>query len=153
MLNLTYRLLDNSTAVLLTRQPSITKEALKISILNAPDNSTAIIECPGNAAYYLNINDGCCSVPVSSLNGIVKVVVAILDDSVPLKKWICDELKVDRLEDGSVLVCPNDLNLPQTIADLRLDNQALHEENEANKSKISALELRINKMIEAYNFI
>lgn len=152
MVYITYRILDNGTAVLLTRQPTTTNQDITLIFSDAPDNATAIIEC-GEDSSYFKLVDGRCTVPILHLNGTVKVTVAVLDDSVSLNKWICDELKVDRLWDGHVLVCPNDLNLPQVIADLRIDNQFLRIENREIKDDLDKLNKRLDKMMDAYDFI
>lgn len=145
-----YKLLNNGTAVILSRHPKVVYERVKLVFSGAPENTTAIVECNGSTAYY-KASD--CKLHCDKLSGVIKVTVAVLDDSVPLKKWTCEELNAEKLKDGGVLITPNDLNLPQAVANLRLENNAIREENAEIKEEIAALNKRLDKIMSGYKFI
>ena len=146
-----YKLLGNGSAVILTRQPEIVYDELYITFSGAPSDATAIIETSGDSLYR-KLSEGTCAVPANKLRGEVKITVAILDGTTPPKRWTCEELKAEALRDGGILVCPNDLNLPQTIFDLRIENQEIREENATIKGELAAIKKRLNEIMEAYDF-
>lgn len=146
-----YKLLDNGTAVILTRQPKLFYDYLYVDFSCAPSGATAIFENFGNS-YYRELCDGKCSIPVKMLHGEIKVTVVILDGTTPAKKWVCEELKAETQADGGILISPNDMNLPQTVVALKLENQEIRIENKALKDRLSGLEKRLDEIMGAYDF-
>ena len=67
-----YKILDNGTAVVLTRQPELVYDELYIGFSGAPSGATAIFEVGGDSLYSL-LHGETCSVPADKLNGVVKV--------------------------------------------------------------------------------
>lgn len=94
-----------------------------------------------------------CSIPASFLDGIVKVTVAILDGSARPTKWICEALTAERQEDGSVFVAPDDTNLPQKVADLQMENDALRCRVDELAKSLEDLYTRIQTMLEGYDLV
>ena len=147
-----YKLLNNATAVLITRQPVVLEKELDIVFLDAPENATVLMSASG-ASFCRKLTDGICTVPIDKMIGTVKITLTVLNNAVPLKKWGCEELKTQHLRDGSVLVFPNDLNLPQTIVDLRIENDEIRREHEKLKEEFKKIKERIEKVFEAYKFV
>lgn len=143
-----YKLLDNGTGIILTRQPEIVSDMLYISFDGAPRDATAIITANGSSIYRL-LEDGMCSIPASA--GIVAVGIAELDGSAKPRRWICEGLKAEPLKDGQTLYAPNDGNLPETVAKLRLENQAIRESLSSLENSIKALREKFQKMMEGYD--
>lgn len=144
------RLLDNGTGVILSRQPFITHEDEIIELENAPLNSVVIYEKNG-LQFYREIKNGRAVLPFSILDGIIKISVSIIISAA--NKWICEEIRADHLDNGGVLVAPNDLNLPQVVVDLKLENEALRKENVEIRARINALDNKLNGILEGYNII
>ena len=55
------------------------------------------------------------------------------------------------LKDGQTLYAPNDGNLPETVAKLRLENQAIRESLSSLENSIKALREKFQKMMEGYD--
>ena len=122
---MTYRLLDNGTGIIISRQPKLIKDVLCIKFTGGPSGATAILEI-GSDSYYREItDDGLCGVSTSNLAETVKVTVAVLNGDTTMQRWACEELKVTKLENIGYLVAPNDMNLPQIVTRLLLENQDL----------------------------
>ena len=147
-----YKLLDNNTAILITRHPKLVHKELNFEFLCAPEDATAVIDISGNLIYR-NLKKGKITIPSSKLRGNIKMTIAILNGTVTPKSWTCDVLKVDLLQDGSVLVYPDDLNLQQIIVDLRLENEDIRRENTEINKKLSSLEKRLDNLMDGYNII
>ena len=120
--------------------------------MTAPSDATAIIET-GEISLYRKLSEGSCAVPIKKLSGEVRVTVVITNGKTPLQKWLCEELKVEKLKDGGILIYPNDLNLPQTIVDLRLENHNIREEYRTIKEELEAVKKRLEEITEPYDFI
>lgn len=146
-----YKLLGNNTAVMLTRQPKVIYDTLEITFVGAPQNATVIMESNGNP-FYRKLKNGKCEFPVEKLTGTLKVTVAVLDGSTPTKRWLCEELKAEKTKDDGIVICPNDLNLPQTIADLRIEIQHIREENATIREELLEIKKRIVEIMESYDF-
>lgn len=148
-----YKVLNNCTCVLISRQSLVVEERnICLRFIDAPQHSTVEVLAAG-VSLYRELIDGECTIPVDKLRGDIKVTLLVLDSTVPLKKWTCEELRGDVLRDGSMLLCPNDLNLPQVVADLRIENDRIAKEYVQLKEQIKKINERIDKIYEAYKFI
>ncbi len=147
-----YKILDNGTAVLLTRQPEPIKDELCVTFTGVPTGATAIFEV-GDTAIYRLLEEDSCVVPVYKLVGEVKVTVVILDGSARPQKWICEELKGHRLESGEILVAPNDMNLPQRYVELKLENQILRDNDKELHARLDELREKLEKLYEGYDIV
>lgn len=150
-----YRLLTNSTGVLFARGVQLVRDALFVRFENAPENATAIFECDGKECYRVlsEQEQSDCVIPADFLNGTVKVTLAVLDGSARPKKWICEALTAERQEDGSVFVAPDDTNLPQKVADLQMENDALRGRVDELAKSLEDLDTRIQTMLEGYDLV
>lgn len=146
-----YKLLDNGTGVILTRQPEIAEGELFIAFADAPAESTAIFEVKGGNSYYRMLSDGLCRLPASKLIGEVKVTVALLNGETPPRKWICEEFKASIQKNGATLIAPNDMNLPQTVVELRLENQEIRQSYKKLEEQYAELKDTLEKIMEGYD--
>lgn len=143
-----YKLLDNGTGILLTRQTEIVSDMLYISFDGAPADATAIVTVNGSTFYRL-LEDGMCAIPASA--GIIAVGIAELNGSAKPRRWICEGLKAETLHDGQTLYTPNDGNIPETVAQLRLENQTIRENLLSLETRLKALQDKFQKMMEGYD--
>lgn len=147
-----YRVLNNGTAVLLTRQPSLENGEIYVAFTGAPSGATAIFEFNGNSIYRL-LDDGTCTIPADKLKGPVVVTLAILDGSSRPEKWICEELVADVWENGAVLISPNDANLPQRVTELALENEELRALLGKLAGEIQSLKDKLESLYEGYDLV
>lgn len=147
-----YKLLSNGTAVILTRQPIVVYDEFIISALDSPPKMS-ISARTENISIYRELINGERIIPTNKLSGVLSVSFVVSDDTVPLKRWIGEELKLEKLKDGGVLICPNDLNLPEAVAMLRAENDELRAENAEIKAQIKKTNERIDKLYDAYKFV
>ena len=147
-----YKLLDNGVGVILTRQPEIVEDELFIDFADAPADATAIFETKGGNSYYRLLSDGLCSLPIKKIVGEVKVTVALLNGETPPRRWLCEEFKVSIQRNGGALVAPNDMNLPQTVVELRLENQEIRASHKRLEERYEELKDMLEKIMEGYDF-
>lgn len=145
-----YKLLDNGTAVVLTRQPEMLYDELHIAFSGAPSGATAIFES-GDDSLYRQLDGVACSIPVGKLNGAVKVTVAVLDGSASPLKWTCEELLAEKQENGGTLISPNDMNLPQRFVELKLECESIRQSNATLEKRIEGLEDKLERLLEGYD--
>lgn len=145
-----YKILDNGTAVVLTRQPELVYDDLYVDFSGAPSGATAIFESGSDAMYRL-LSDETCSVPVDKLNGVVKVTVALLDGSARPRKWACEELLAEKQKNGGTLISPNDMNLPQRFVELKLENETIRQSQKRLEGRVKELEDKLEKLLEGYD--
>lgn len=146
-----YKLLDIGVGVILTRQPEILSGEISVSFVNAPEGATAIFEEKAGDSFYRELSsDGTCSLP-PSISGEVRVSVAVFSGVARPKRWICEEFKVCKEQNGCILVAPNDMNLPQTVVELRLENEAIREELKNTNEKYNKLYEALEKIMEGYD--
>ena len=146
-----YKIFENGTGVILTRQPDLEQNDLFVEFVDAPLGATAIFETKNGDSFYRVLEDGVCSFPVSRLSGEVKVTLAILDGKTPPHRWICEEFKVSNLKNGGTLIAPNDMNLPQRFVELKLENEVIRKANERLEKRLSDLENQFEKLLEGYD--
>ena len=145
-----YKLLGSGKAVIISREHEIVYDNFFITFSGAPSDATAILDVNGSSLYR-KLEDGVCSIPANKLVGEIRVTVVILDGTTPIKRWNCEELKAETLRDGGTLVSPNDMNLPQKLADLELEYEHIRQTNERITKRLQALEDRLEKILEGYD--
>ena len=128
------------------------EDELYINFANAPANATAIFETMAGDSYYRLLSDGLCSLPVQKIVGEVKVTVALLNGETPPRRWLCEEFKVSIQRNGGALVAPNDMNLPQTVVELRLENQEIRASYNRLEALYAELKETLEKIMEGYDF-
>ena len=144
-----YKLLNNNVGILLSRNPEITNSTLDVMFTGVPAPATAIFG-NGETSYYRKLEEEKCSIPVKNLSGVVRIVVKVTGET-KSSKWTCDELIVTPLQNGSVMIAPNDLNLQKELIELRLENDCIRKANQELFEKLSELERRLDEIMEAYD--
>jgi hypothetical protein len=148
-----YKLLDNQKGVILTRQPLIAEDELYFSFEGAlHDDATAIFEIKNGDCYYRSLSNGRCSLSLSNICGEVKVTVALLNGETPPRRWLCEEFKADKQRNGGTLISPNDMNLPQTVVALQLENQEIRQSFTKMEKQYDELRTTLEKIMEGYDF-
>lgn len=145
-----YKILDNGTSVLITRQPKLVYDELFIDFSDAPSGCTAIFESGGDYLYRL-LEGNVCSIPVDKLEGAVKVTVVLFDGSASPRKWTCEELFAEKQENGGILISPNDMNLPQRFVELKLENEDIRQTNKLIEKRLEELENKLERVLEGYD--
>lgn len=151
-----YRLLDNNTGVILTRSAEIATppvcvgDGCFIAFEGAPDGSVAVFTWKGYT-FYRDLVSGKCAFPQAIDGGDVDVTVALIATDGNTRRWECEGLIARRTSDGSIILAPNDANLPGEIARLRIENEAIRKENKQVRDKLDALESKLDKIMEGYN--
>lgn len=146
-----YKILNNGKAVIITRQPQVVYDDLSVKFINAPVNSTAIINAMGVISYR-ELKEDMCIIPKSKLNGVIEIMVAAFDGTTPTPKWVCEEITAEPLKDGGILISPNSLELQKIITDLKIENSQIRDENLQIKADITALQKRLDEIMNAYDF-
>ena len=147
-----YKLFDEK-GVILTRQPTIVEaeDEMIVFFFDAPANATAIFETADGREYYRILSEGLCSISIAKIFGEIKVTVAVMGGDAPSVRWLCEEINIKLLEDGKVLISPNDMNLPQKVVDLQLENQEIKEMYRKLEARYEELNGKLDKIMEGYD--
>lgn len=152
-MKITYKVLNNQSAVLLTRQAQLAQGNIPVVFQGASTKATAIFES-GETVLYRPLDKDCtCSIPANKLHETVRVTLAILDEITPTAKWRCEELKVTRHKNGAVWITPNDMNLPQEVVEIRMELAFLREVCADLVLKNQQLEERLANIMEGYDLV
>ena len=149
-MNMEYKLLDNGKGLILTRQPEIVQRHLFITFSGAPKNATAIFEKVDGDSLYRQLQDDTCGLPAHFLDGNIKVSVTVLDGNSNAPKWRCEEIKASK-QQGGVLACPNDMNIPMQMVEIQLEQQKIKGEIEKLAENYSELNKKLEKLLEGYD--
>ena len=147
-----YKVLNNGEAVLLTRQPALIDGELIFTFTKVPVGVTAIF-ASADLTLYRELEDGKCSVLSDLLCGTVSVTLAILDGSARPHKWVCEGIIFDKLNNGYTLIYPDDANLPQRVADLKLENDKIRETQDQLEKKLKLLDEKLVNILEGYDLV
>lgn len=150
-----YKLLNNYTGVLITRQPIIKERnynnTLTVSFDKCPINATTIFEFEnGKASFYRKLENGSCTIPLKDISGSVAVTVAILDGSSSTERWACDSLCVQK-KDNVTVVSPGDMIVSDEVLKLKLELHSVRESIKLLNIAQESIFAQINKMIEGYD--
>ena len=151
-MNMEYKLLDNKKGLLLTRQPEIIQQHLLITFSGAPENATAIFENGNGDSLYRLLQDNTCSLPARFLEGDIKVSITILDTSHKPPIWRCEEIKTQKQNTG-VLVSPNDMNLPQQMIEIQLEQQKITDTIGILTGQLLEFDKKLKKLLDGYDII
>ena len=88
--------------------------------------------------------------PAHFLDGNIKVSVTVLDGNSNAPKWRCEEIKASK-QQGGVLVCPNDMNIPMQMVEIQLEQQKIKGEIEKLAENYSELNKKLEKLLEGYD--
>ena len=148
-----YKLLDNKNGVILSRSPEFCKDKLSFEFEDVPEGATAIFEyAESGIKYFREISNGTCELPLRRFDpGTLTLTVAVLDGSADPQRWLCEELSLRRLEDGTFLILPNDGDLPLAVAQLRAENSDLRRDLAELEKKYKDLSDRLERIMEGYD--
>ena len=148
-----YKLLDNDTGVILTRNPKTVTEKISVRFEGAKKNAVAAFTFADGTELYRELKDGECSIRLPNNEGEMKVAVTVLDGTAKPRTWVCEQIKYKKCACGEMLVSPNDMNLPQTVTELKLENEELRLSFAELEKKFKSLEERFNNMMEGYDLM
>lgn len=145
-----YKLLDNKSGIIITRNPKSINEKIKIRFEGAPDMAYAVFEFSHGHETYKELYDGECTISFPHNSGTIKVAV-VLEGST--ERWICEQLKYDVAPCGDILVSPNDMNLPKVVTDLKIENEKQRNEIKRLNKRLDDLETRLKNIMEGYDLM
>ena len=145
-----YRLLDSGVGIAITRRAQLLNEILVFEFAGA-DEGLLILENEEGIFFYRDVLAGRCEIEISKLQGAVKVTFVVKGNGDTHRKWVCEPLFVDHIEQGGALVCPDDMNLPQVVADLRVENEAMRRDAADLRESIKALNERFDALLEGWD--
>jgi hypothetical protein len=139
-------------AFVLIRKPQVAKDDIEVYFQNAPERTTAIFYKNDDNSIYRELKDGACKVPMAWLEGEIEVSLYVLHESGRSEKYNCEPFYAESIE-GGVLIYPNWLDIQEQIIDLHKDIKVLTDEQIKLTEKQSALEDKVTKLLEGYNFV
>lgn len=145
-----FRLLSNGKGVITSRQPKVVKDNATFLFNGAPEGATAVFAPPGTV-YYRPLQNGRCNIPSKYLEGDITVAVSVNGEGSSKKRIPCESIKAEKLSDGSVLIVPNDCNLPEEFASLRVEVDELRTQHKSLEDKYRELEDRLDTYMSGYN--
>ena len=147
-----FKLLDNFTGVISERRVEKLREELEFVFENPPNNAIAVLENMGNL-FYRDLVDGKCTIPSRTLEGIIQVRVSLLDGSTLPFSWKCESVEIIRMSPDTVIVAPNDTDMPEKIVELKIENQSLRAENNRLWAEIAGINKKIERLYEGYDIV
>ena len=147
-----YKLLESGEGIIITREPQIFIGNVEICFLNAPTETSVILENEGRS-FHRALDKGRCAVPGGKLSGSIKVTAISVRGDLPPKKWRCDSIKAAHTETGGVLIFPNDTDVGKKIMELKLADAELRSFADSLNARIKELEERLNKLYEGYDLV
>ena len=148
-----YKLLDNERGVIVSRTSEVCSDKLNVEFEDVPAGATAIFEHPeGRVKQFAEISSGTCFLPLDRFkDGRITLAVAILDGSADPQRWLCEEFLLKRLGDGSVLVSPNDGDLPLEVSLIKVELCEIRRELFNLAKKQSELSMKLESIMEGYD--
>lgn len=147
-----YKLLNDGQGVILTRQVCAVNGDLSVKFNGAPYGAVALLSSEEGKCLR-TLYRGECLVPQRIISGTVEVSVVAYDGTVNPKSWKCESLSATRLENGELLIAPEDGNLSLEVANLKLSNHSLREDLSALEKKFDKLSEKFTSMMEGYDLI
>lgn len=154
MTTIRYRFFGAGMTTITTRQPVIIPSAEKLCLCfdGKPEEATTAILQAGAHEMYLTLTDACAVLQAGRLSGNIKVTLAAIDSSARPQVWKCEEISTTPCE-GGILIAPNDMNMPERFTELKKENEEIRAELGKVKAEISALQNRIERMLEGYDLV
>ena len=116
----TYKLLNDGQGVILTRQPDVLEGDLVVTFSGAPAGAVALFKAGGTTCYRELEAGGSCLVPRRILNGTIQVSVTCYNGTVTPQRWKCENLIASALPNGTVILAPDDNNLPLEVVNVKI---------------------------------
>ena len=147
-----YKIFDTGKGVIVSRQAQSVQNDLEIFFSEIVDGAHVIFETK-TATLVREIDQGACSIPVDKMRGEVSVRIKERLTNGSMRTLDCESFLVSELQDGSVLVCPNDMDLPTKVAELFCENQELRNETRELRNALAALSGRLQEMAEGWDIV
>lgn len=145
-----YKICNNGRAVLVTREPIMIGDALKLQFDEIEDGYTAIFTTGGHV-YYRGITNGECQLEATKISaGVIYLVIVKNDETRPT--YICDQLYATVGKDD-VCVCGNILEYDTLLRDLRVENDELREDMALFKSQLLQFREEFDEIMKGYNVL
>lgn len=146
-----YKILKTGRGVIQTREAIITGPEVEFSFYDAPKYATAIFTLQDGTSYYRELEDGKCRIRADKLRGCVEVTVAVLADKTPIDKWECEGFCVHKQPDGSIVILPNDDDLPGRFSEMAVQLDKEIRAREALEQRLEQLEKEFKRIKQGYN--
>ena len=145
-------LLNNYTAVIVDRSAQIAGDEIDLEVggVEIPNGSSLVAMCGNGISHYQEIKDGRCTLPTKHLDGVIPIFIKVFDEKV--LTWKCEALYCQRLADG-VLVSPNDSDLPEEFAKLKLENDEIRNYIRELEDHILKFNKELNDMKRGWNVV
>ena len=141
-----YALFDTMTGAVVDRTPTEVRGALPLEFVGAVDGSVVSLTAEDGVVFYVKVEKGACVAPF--LTGKITVRVKKFGDRVDT--WVCEPLKVIDLGDGRALVYPEDQDIFAELVRVRMELQAVRDEQKVQKGDILATNKRLDNMLEGW---
>lgn len=148
-----YKLLNNNIGIIISRKPETFLDNVIIEFVEAPESATAILTNQYGEKSYLKLQEGKCTFARKNFQGSIKVALAVFNGSVHAPKWICEGFYIEPLENGMVIVYPDDADIQGKIGKLQEAVSTIETAICELTLKINELEKRLDKMLEGYDII
>ena len=149
-----YKLIkDCGKGFMLTREPETVTDELIISFTGAPAFATAVFENEDGNSLYRLLKDDTCAIPADFLRGRVKVTVAVLNGKDNAPKYTCEGIYTKPVPQcGGVVACPDGLDTAKEIIAVHGEIQELKNCVAALGKGIDALDEKLIKLLDGYDF-
>lgn len=148
-----YKLLNNNIGIIISRKPETFLDNIIIEFVEAPESATAILTNNYGERSYLKLQEGKCAFATKYFQGPIKVTLAVFNGSVHAPKWTCEGFYIEPLDNGMVLVYPDDADIQGKIGKLQEAVSTIETAIGELTLKINELEKRLDKMLEGYDII
>jgi hypothetical protein len=149
-----YKMFDHG-AVLVTRRGMLfdKDKETEVTFDGAPNGSVAIFKTNDGRSFFRKLEEQTCRLkPTEFREGEVSVHLTIPDQSARPRRIGCEGLTVSAVAGtNTVLVLPNDDNLPARVAALLVENSEIREEMRRIYEKLNATNTRIDTLLEGYD--
>jgi hypothetical protein len=119
----------------------------------APEGAVAVFRTSDGRSFFRRAEGGVCRLKPSELkNGEVSVQLTIPDQSARPTRIGCEGLLAEAVSGtDTVLIIPNDDNLPARVAALLVENSDIRGKMAELERNLSAINTRIDTLLEGYD--
>lgn len=147
-----YRIFDSGRGFIVTRRPVVQSESVRLRFEGLPDGTTVMIERGDGMTIYKKPVGYCVDVALKG-EETYKVTASLFDTSARPERWACEGIRTENLQDGTVLVMPDDNDLPDEVIRLREDNEDLRRELNELKNKTDEMKDMIERIMEGHDIV
>lgn len=139
-----WRILKDGTGVIVERNPVAIEEKTKFKFDGIPPGYIAIFKGANGSKVYAEIEDGKCTVPASFLrrSNNIRVAVSTFKGERPIT---CEGIR-HMINDGKSFIIPDDNNLPEEVARIRVVIDEIRTELSETRKKFEELLKRVSEL-------